>query len=167
MTKKTKRIAWIAGLAGGAAAVIGVVAYTVSKSSSGSTKTGATLAPVRTPPRVFLTPSPTPSGTPIQTTTPPSTPQFVPLVPGQNATVHALAGLLTIGLPAGLLYLSVTSSGNGNASPSFLPPGITGAVSTQGGEQITIPLAGNAGSKIVVSGQYVGSGSWSTTISVQ
>jgi hypothetical protein len=95
-------------------------------------------------------------------------PQFINLVPGQDTTVQALAGLLTIRVPANLYYVSASINSGAGTFPTYGPTDFHTGISPAGAV-IYIPLTGNPGS-VVVGGLFPeseGGSSWSTTITVQ
>jgi hypothetical protein len=139
MTPEATRLMWILGLAGGAAAIVGGVAYASRKSSSTST------------------PKPSKTPAPGATTAAPGFPQTINLsLPGTNYTIPAQYGVLTIQIPPGFYNVSVEPDPNNPnaADPTSLMynPNVgafSGLKPTPQGAYVTINLNGRYGVLLV------------------
>jgi hypothetical protein len=159
MNAKSKRIAWIAGLAAGAAALIGGVAYAVSRSSGGGGSSSTTTPPsggtFHTAPILTFVPSTTPPATMTPPTTTPPTQNISTTNPDGNYAVHAVPnGLLVITVPAGWYGVGVIVTG-GNAAVAaeaqYSPDQAAFAGPTPSGATITLKLTGLQGTVQVYS----------------
>ncbi len=158
MSPQSVRLAWILGLAGGAAAIVGGVAYASSAKGGKTPAPGKTTAPVGTPP----------TGANVLT---------IPLQePGQNFTEDDLAGytLVILFVQPGFWNVSITDgSGNIISGSTFNPNAGAFDGPTPAGAFVTVPLTGLGGS-IVITGTTTaapasaapGTG-WTSTITLQ
>jgi len=167
----TTRVYWIAGLAAGGAALVGGIAYVATRGSS--TSTAATTPPTATLPTIpkvtYPVSAPVAGATAAPTTPYPGTPQSVTVTSNDGvATVQAVAGPLTITLPAGLYYVNVNVSPSSAAAQAltYIPSTLSTGGPSVAGNTVTVPLTG-AACTITVSASDAESNPYTFTITVQ